>query len=112
MVRIIAVAFVATLVSPAIAEQDTNSAGWLADSCASTDTGFRNGACAGYVAGVADTLTVLERICPPDGVTHGQMRKVVLKYLNDRPQLHHRYAITLVEAALNIAFPCKAQSAK
>lgn len=89
--------------------------------------------CGAYVNGIVDTLAkTQERVnsiakyreafdvdsseltvgdplpspCLPVGITGGQMRKVVTKYLNENPaNLHHGAAI-LVYEALSEAFPC------
>jgi hypothetical protein len=45
-------------------------------------------------------------ICPEKGVTIGQSRQVVLKYLRDRPQDLHLPFVLLAHLALAAAFPC------
>ncbi len=60
----------------------------------------------GYIAGAADTLNDMSIICT-EGLTYGQMRRVVKKYLTNNPELLHRNANILVEDALQKAFPCK-----
>ena len=45
-------------------------------------------------------------ICPEKGVTIGQSRQVVLKYLRDKPQDLHLPFVLLAHLALAAAFPC------
>ncbi len=42
-----------------------------------------------------------------DGVTNGQVRDVVVKYLKDHPEERHFLASILAVKALSKAFPCK-----
>ena len=60
--------------------------------------------CSAYVAGVFDAM---DNVCPPDGVTYGQMVRVVLKFLNDHPERLHEGRFRLVVDALRAAWPCK-----
>ena len=62
------------------------------------------GVCIGYVAGVSDQI---DTACTPKGVTVGQIVAVVKKYLNDHHERLHYSAASLVEEALQAAFPCK-----
>lgn len=64
------------------------------------------GYCLGYVAGVSDYSTVtadlasgeLESLksCRPPSVLNEQLAKVVVKFLEDNPKLHHLDEATLV----------------
>jgi hypothetical protein len=60
----------------------------------------------GYLMGIAD---ITNRIswCNPGNVTHGQMFKIVSKYLHNNPEKLHFDAYSLVTQALKEAFPCK-----
>lgn len=72
------------------------------------------GVCLGFVAGVVDGALMMTRplprkeqlICRPDGVTVGQMRDIVVKFLNDKPGNRHVDAEIMVGLALANAFPC------
>ncbi|MBB5322636.1 Rap1a/Tai family immunity protein [Marinobacter oulmenensis] len=74
------------------------------------------GYCLGYVAGVSDYSTVtadmasgeLESLksCRPPSALNEQLAKVVVKFLEDNPKLHHLDEATLVALALHDAFPC------
>jgi len=75
---------------------------------------YNKGYCSGYIIGVSDTADTLALwdgspvlICIPDGVTAGQLWKVVVKYLNENPEKLHFAADSLVLAALEGAFPCE-----
>ena len=70
--------------------------------------------CLNYVAGVADMVDVMPEtaglapVCiPPEGVTVGQMGRVVVKYLKNHPEEEHDAAVVLVVVALREAFPCE-----
>ena len=58
--------------------------------------------CLGYVASAADTHTLLT--CPPVGVTKGDLKRVVMKYLEENPQDLHKDAAGEVLNALLDAF--------
>ena len=64
--------------------------------------------CAGYVASAWDTQTLSEQICPPkpEGVTKGQLKRVVMAYLEAHPEELHLAGISVVQSALIEAFPC------
>jgi hypothetical protein len=74
--------------------------------------------CLAYIIGVADGLQAVEQfpaitfdkraklICPPTGVTLGQMHDVVLTSLRLRPNGRHFPANLLAAAALTDAFRC------
>jgi hypothetical protein len=72
--------------------------------------------CMSYIEGVSDGFLVGEtigktpkylQVCIPDGVTRGQMGRVVVAFLKNHPEKLHVNAGTLVYTALNKAFPCK-----
>jgi hypothetical protein len=84
----------------------------LLDDCSakSGDNPVKAGACLGYVTGVADVLgggTVIDgiRACFVTATT-GQLKDVVLRYLNEHPETRHLVAASLVARALSEAFPC------
>ena len=69
--------------------------------------------CAIYVRALVEydelRATVLERkrfICPEKGLTLGQSRLVVLKFLRDNPQDLHLPFVLLAHRALAAAYPC------
>ena len=78
-------------------------------------SGFEQGVCAGFVGGVADALDGPEKgfgenqFCTSIegmGITNGQIRDVVVKWLNNNPSERHYSGWSVVVAALSEAFPC------
>jgi hypothetical protein len=71
---------------------------------------FQQGYCIGYTASIADVLRqdLINgySACVPSDATYGQISDVVLKYLNDNPQMRHYTAPGLAAIALSEAFPC------
>lgn len=69
-----------------------------------------HGACYFYSTAVADVLatTVVNnfRACIPKAVKSEQVRDVVIKFLDDHPELRHYAASGLVAEAISKAFPC------
>jgi hypothetical protein len=62
--------------------------------------------CSGIIEGLYyrdDSKTV----CPKGSVTNGQMIRVVVKYIDDRPERQHEYFKVLALEALRTAWPCK-----
>lgn len=71
------------------------------------------GACSGYIAGLFDITGTYKDsglldplYCHPEGVTVSQLKKVVIKGLNERPEKLHEGAAGLVAVAFMKAFPC------
>ena len=102
-------------------QADTNSANYLLPACknflASGDSrptytsAFYQGVCVGAV----DTLHLLIRTlpethfkaCPPTQVTTGQELRVIIAYIEARPQrMHENFRILAIEA-MREAWPCK-----
>jgi len=85
---------------------------FLAD-CNSSEP-FLQGTCAGSIAFARDMHNtwvsqgfLSERICSPEGVTRGQLRRVVLKYMEEYPERLHNSSSSIVLHALTQAFPCE-----
>lgn len=82
----------------------------LKRNCGDTDVNY--GLCIGFILGVVDGVLIDTPpdsiICIPDGVSFGQMKDIVLKYMNDNPANLHFPGASLVFYALGEAFPCKA----
>lgn len=72
---------------------------------------FEDGICAGFIAGVADSMAERSsgtRTClSPGGIPLSQIVAVSVKYLRDNPAVLHHSAFTNVSVALSLAFPCK-----
>ena len=64
--------------------------------------------CVGYVTAAWDTHPLHEQLCPPisDAVTKGHLKRVVVKYLEARPEDLHLTAGSLVRSAFEEEFPC------
>ena len=97
--------------------QDVSIGNWLLTSCQlsiksleaehvsdSPYEAMRDGYCTGLVQGIADTSP---HVCPGEHVTNGQTIRVVLKYLQDHPEVLNRKSSRLAEEALSKAFPCR-----
>lgn len=72
--------------------------------------------CIAYIIGVSDSIgffqiapDIPEAVCIPANASSGQVRDVVVKFLEDNPAERHRAAEALVFTALAISFRCKAQ---
>jgi hypothetical protein len=66
--------------------------------------GLERGYCAGMVTGIFE---VAIGACAPRNVTTGQAVRVVVKYIDDRPErLNESFSMLAVEA-LRAAWPCK-----
>tara|TARA_S200002703_G_scaffold140018_1_gene130997 strand:- start:356 stop:682 length:327 start_codon:yes stop_codon:yes gene_type:complete len=71
--------------------------------------------CYGYITAAQDTyeawvdwgLITEKRMCVPHGVSAEQLRLVVLKYMESKPEALHLNAGSFVLNALIVAFPCK-----
>ena len=86
----------------------------LKDYCDLDDT-YASGFCSGYITGVIHGVTS-EAIankkahstagCIPNTVTIEQGTLIVIKFLNDNPELLHLAATRLITSAMSEAFPC------
>jgi hypothetical protein len=76
----------------------------IAHSDESTD--YWQGYCSGAVAAI---VRVDPGNCPPKGSTVGQGVRVVIKYIDSRPERLHEDFHDLAAEALRIAWPCPAQ---
>jgi hypothetical protein len=67
-------------------------------------------ACFGFLDAVASIVTREPvagwRACFPGGVTHGQLRDIILKFLDNHPEKLHLAAASLAAHAFAEAFPC------
>jgi len=81
------------------------------DSETDTTAYMRYARCGGYILGVVDSITRLkaydDALCLPDGVTAGQLTKVVEKFIDDNPAELHRPGAEVVAFAMFDAFPCE-----
>ncbi len=86
----------------------------LLEYCSAPEATYRDGLCLGYTLGVHDSQSSLVALgiskplyCMPTGVTAGQLRLVVKKWLQENPKDLHSAAGALVFAAFIEAFPCE-----
>ena len=103
---ILAVLFVFFFSSPALCEKQFVSGEQLLVNCES-GVGYAEGNCTGYVSGVFDNSTIINKQCLRRKATSGQRIKVVRDYLKEHPERLHTSASVLVQAAINEAFTCK-----
>ena len=100
------------LIYPAMASAGFETGNTLLSTCAEERTFFQDGVCSGYIVGIMDeheTLLAWEELnepayCAPDGVTIGQAKAIVIKYLKEHPEDLHVSASGLVLNALAVAF--------
>jgi hypothetical protein len=97
----------------ALAEVDQHSANSMMPACrafllpnppATVLESFDSGRCAGVVEGL---LYAASDICLPPNVVSAQSIRVVVKYIDDRPQRQHENFKALALEALRAAWPCK-----
>ena len=70
----------------------------------------KSGFCLGFVDAIiilGNELAEPDRFCLPKGVTLEQAIHVLLKYLNEHPDLTHEDAVTLALWAFKAAWPCQ-----
>jgi hypothetical protein len=78
------------------------------------ESGVQVGACIGFIGGVVWGVNIQSRalhaprpFCIPDGVQGGdQLIRVVVKYIDQRPEVMHRPFAELVYLALKEVWPC------
>lgn len=63
------------------------------------------GYCLGFVAGVYAATS--EPFCNPPSVKDRELRSIVVKYMNDHPEMLHLGQAELVVEAYKEAFPCE-----
>jgi len=65
---------------------------------------YDGGRCNGFVTAIASTDL---GVCLPQGATIDQFLRVVVRYIDARPQRMHERFADLVQEALRAAWPCK-----
>ena len=79
-----------------------------------SDSGTLQLGCAGYLAGISDVTETYDAwgllrkrdFCTPQHVSLGQLQKVAIKGLNEKPEKLHLEASDLVANIFAEAFPC------
>ena len=84
---------------PACKEQQTASK-WLQGTCVGQMEMI-------YLLAFSNNLGPNAKFCPPDGATIDQTTKVVIKYIDERPEQLHQPFVLLAIDALRKAWPCK-----
>jgi hypothetical protein len=110
------------ITTAALAEEDTESAGFLLAYCKivpaqAANKAFLVGRCVGLVQGIADALGLMkdasgERMNPlcldrPKGASTDQAVKVVVKYGDAHPEQSHAPFTVIAALALTEAWPCR-----
>lgn len=71
---------------------------------------WERGICLGFTSAVANIVANEPvagwRACIPDGVTRGQLRDIMVKFLDDHPEKLHHSAASLAARAYEEVFPC------
>ena len=109
---------VALLSKPVDAQSDVDSANYVLPACKqfiarsnNLGTALREGQCVGMIEGLSYTawqLTLPEmRSCSPKDVTKGQAVRVVVAYIERRPQRMHENFKELALEALRDAWSCR-----
>ena len=78
--------------------------------CQARDASYDAGLCMGTIIGLMHNAEVhypLQRFCPPDGVTYGQAKRVVVDKLLRTPGILHRRFEDIAILALREAWPCR-----
>lgn len=74
--------------------------------------------CIMYVMGSADSWTVahywykLQPACYPNGAIIAQRKAILIKFLNDHPEMLHQPAGAIYVTAMSQAFPCPKEPTK
>ena len=105
----------AGLTASGVASAGFETGNKLYDSCTAEKgaTGYSTylGLCVGYITAIADSMDCKRTVgdltwMPDEGVTAGQLMKVVVKWLDNNPQYLNYNASSVVAIALSEAFPC------
>jgi len=112
--KLLVTAFAAMLLTSAQSTDSDSRAESLLRQCNSSNTSMERLTCLTYLNGVLDGAEVMQaylpkpKFCLPDeGVSMEQYRRIVVKWLEDRPNvLHESKRIHAVKALVD-AFPCK-----
>lgn len=91
------------------------SAQQIMEECSSELTSSRALECVNYIEGIKDVLNYVRdhslikaRLpCTPPRITIGQLRDVVVTFIQNNPQYYHIDGAPAVYAALISAFPCQ-----
>lgn len=88
----------------------------LYEYCRASDGTYESIACFNYIIGAADVFLGASqfneavfgwRVCPPGGLTQGQIEDIVVRWLRENPSDRHYSAVSAVGEALATSFPCR-----
>jgi hypothetical protein len=96
----------------AVAQQDTGSADYVIVGCRDGMSGenrqpFRQGLCGGIVQTILYFGRTNFNVCMPEGVSMGQAIRVVVAYIDQRPERMHERFETLAIEVLQQSWPCQ-----
>ena len=108
------------MATPALAGNPPDSGNNLLEKCQGYESNWHTydgGFCMGFLFGVVNQAQNRFNpaagrkmgpplICLPSGVTFEQMRKIVVRWLNDRPEVLNKAGTYLVIQALQETYPC------
>jgi hypothetical protein len=99
---------------PGMAQPDRNSANYIVPGCRAVKDTYEVGICHGTLEGIRfmGTPPLGKLFCPPENVVLGQLVRVVVNYIDARPQRMHESFKALAGEALLAAWPCKASPAR
>ena len=66
-----------------------------------------SGMCAGLVVGVAETLRVVELVCPPEHVSDEPLVRMVIAEIEKHPEQLEEDFIVLASEVIMASWPCK-----
>jgi hypothetical protein len=70
------------------------------------DDAFQRGFCMGIVSTLGN-VGLVAGVCQPANVTNFQMIRVVVKYIDERPERQHENFKPLALEAMQVAWPCR-----
>lgn len=111
-VQILTAVVLSTLGMPRAQAGGFLSGNQLLESCTQTPLNGANIDCLGYTTAIADVMAGNNSVsgwtaCFPEGVARQQIVDVTVRFLQQRPEVRHYTASSLVAEALEKAFPCK-----
>ena len=110
-----AAAILLALTMPASAEENLASANSYLPGCrdfvvdnwvGGVREAYQRGQCSGFIAGLIYEAAGTS-LCMPSGVTYEQGVRIVIAYIEARPQRMHESFGNLAHEALTAAWPCK-----
>src|SRR4051794_22466489 len=66
-----------------------------------------SGMCAGFLAGIIETLRAFELACPPDGVDNEQLVRMVVAQVERHPELLHENFIVAASGVMIARWSCE-----